>query len=279
MARGFKRKGFHPNGKKKVGKAPVTPKQSPVQQNLGPSSIKADGARPSGGNSSNVNLNSQSEPMVVVPKPVKPKPEQKRKSKGERKKLAAQKKVNKQKTKERRKAGRKQYSSTAGPQPYRSPNAGLDELNQIDPTRGKLGAIKGTASTLFNSGADYLGRDGNLKKAGIGVLQSSAVSAAGHGALAAAQGDDPWEAAKTGALRGAVVGAGYQGMKAATQLDKHQGYFNNLKHMGRNVYDVGRAHTVSGNSAIRKEGVSKPLENILRANQLNSMNRQKNKLQ
>lgn len=71
-----------------------------------------------------------------------------------------------------------------------------------------------------------------VKPALQGVVQSVAAHATLSGGLAALQGDDVWEAAKTGAFRGALMGTGYQSLKFATKANKET-VRGNLKHIAK----------------------------------------------
>lgn len=143
--------------------------------------------------------------------------------------------------------------------------------NQIDKLDQKKlnGGVKGIGQvgrTYLASGKNYFfdPKEGSsrLKKAGIGVLQSSAVSAAGHAGVAYVNGSDPWEAAKQGAVRGAMVGAGYQGLKGATRSDAGS-IWGNVKQINATTKDLYKATTVKGREQIRKEGASRSLSSLL----------------
>lgn len=140
-------------------------------------------------------------------------------------------------------------------------------LNAVDPKDGMFGAAFGTLGTMGRSAVGNLSQKGNLKKAGIGVVQSSAASAGVHGGLAALQGEDPWEAAKTGAIRGAMIGGGYQGLKAATHSNKGS-IWGNVKNMSATTQQTYRAHTTAGNTAMRQEKVSGSLKKVLLTNKM-----------
>ncbi|UOE58098.1 hypothetical protein [Cytobacillus oceanisediminis] len=139
----------------------------------------------------------------------------------------------------------------------------LDETLVYPRQLGRLGA---TGSTLLGSGAQYFSREGSIKSALKGTVASSAVSAGAHGGIAALQGEDPWEAAKTGALRGAMAGAGYHGLKGATWADAGS-IRGNLKAIGQGVKQTHMTHSVKGQLALRDKGISRQLEQIMRANQ------------
>ncbi|HDR4737019.1 TPA: hypothetical protein QCR36_004073 [Bacillus cereus] len=146
--------------------------------------------------------------------------------------------------------------------------AGSQEaLNGATPNNKFLGRIGASAKTLLGSGMENLRAEGNLRRAGIGAFQSSVTSAAVHGGIGYLQGDDPWEAAKTGAIRGAFAGAGYQGLKAATHANKGS-IRGNLKHIGSTTKQVYQAHTPAGNATMRQNGVSNQLKRVLEANQM-----------
>lgn len=141
-------------------------------------------------------------------------------------------------------------------------NGRLDGVEAKDTFFKSIGA---TGATLGRSMYKNLSEKGALKRAAIGTLQTSAVSAAASGGLAALNGDDPWEAAKTGAIRGALAGAGYQGLKAATHTTAGFGK-GGMKQIGRGLKDTYGAHTVSGQAAIRQNGqMSNQLKRILMA--------------
>ncbi|MGL4820581.1 MAG: hypothetical protein ACRC5C_11470 [Bacilli bacterium] len=116
-----------------------------------------------------------------------------------------------------------------------------------------------TVKTMGKGVADYLSEDpGGIAK---GVFKSAAISAAGHAGVAALEGRDPYEAAKTGAFRGAVAGAGYQAFKGATGV-RGQGMGNimgNIKQGSRNVKDVYNLHGTMGD-----QGVSPALRTLLK---------------
>lgn len=128
-----------------------------------------------------------------------------------------------------------------------------------------LGRLGTTAKTLINSASYNLAQEGNLKKAGIGIVQSSVAGAAFSGGMGYLQGDDPWEAAKTGAFRGALAGVGYQGFKAATHANAGS-IRGNIKQMSSTSRQVYKAHTVAGQEAIKKNGMSRQLKTVLEAN-------------
>ncbi|MES9681840.1 hypothetical protein ABWK22_02745 [Gottfriedia acidiceleris] len=140
-------------------------------------------------------------------------------------------------------------------------------FNNIDPNKGLIRRAGSTLGVLAGSAASNLRKSGNLKKAAIGTLQSSVASAGVSAGLAAVQGNDPWEAAKTGAVRGAMAGVGYQGLKAATHANKGS-IKGNLKHMASTSKQVYQAHTVKGNAAMRQNGVSPQLKRVLHNNQM-----------
>ena len=133
-----------------------------------------------------------------------------------------------------------------------------------------------TTKTLVGSAHGNLSNIENLKKAGKGTLQASAASTAAHGGLAALQGEDPWEAAKTGAFRGAIGGGMYQYAKAATgaksRLPGMKGIKDNFKQMGVGARDTYRAHNWNANIDMRESGnISPQLKTVLRQNQRNKM--------
>lgn len=131
---------------------------------------------------------------------------------------------------------------------------------------GGLRGIGTTGSTLF-SGAkkhflDPAEGAARRKSAYKGTFQAAAASAAGHAGIAALNGDDPWEAAKTGAVRGAKVGGGYQILKGATGANAGS-IWGNVKHINATTKDLYRATTVKGREQLRKEGVSGSLSTLL----------------
>jgi len=150
----------------------------------------------------------------------------------------------------------------------RRADEGIASLNTINPQERVLPRIGSTAKTLYGSARTNLGEPGSLKRAGIGVVQSSAASAAVSGGMAALQGNDPWEAAKSGAFKGAIGGVGYQGLKAATHAQTGS-IKGNLKHIASTTKQTYQAHTMAGNAAMRssKNGVSNQLKRVLDANQ------------
>ncbi|MGH1263317.1 hypothetical protein ACQVWE_13530 [Bacillus cereus] len=146
--------------------------------------------------------------------------------------------------------------------------AGSQEaLNGVTPNDKFLGRIGATAKTLFGSGMENLRAEGNLRRAGIGTFQTSVASAAVSGGIGYLQGDDPWEAAKTGAIRGAFAGAGYQGFKAATHANKGS-IKGNLKHIGSTTKQVYQAHTPAGHASLKQNGMSNQLRRVLEAKQM-----------
>jgi hypothetical protein len=159
-------------------------------------------------------------------------------------------------TRRRREAGRKMV------------NPILDSVPTYDGVLSRVGA---TAGTLTNSMFKSLSEKGALGKAFKGSVQASAFGAATQGTLSYLQGDDPWEGAKTGAIRGAMIGAGYQGLKAATHARSAgkgiTGMKSNMKQIGRGLKSTYSAHTVEGQAAIRQNGqMSNQLKRILMAN-------------
>jgi hypothetical protein len=142
--------------------------------------------------------------------------------------------------------------------------------------------IGATGKTLLNSGGEHFSQEGAVKKALQKTVTASAASAGGHMGLAAVQGEDVWEAAKTGAFRGAVVGGGYQGLKGVTRADASS-IRGNLKQIGsglnRTYKSTNQAnHASMAQRAEASGGVSKQLEKILRANQMNEVNKTANGL-
>lgn len=140
----------------------------------------------------------------------------------------------------------------------------LDELG-ID---GGFKGVGVTAKSLFTGAKNHfhdptLGAE-RRKAAFKGTFQAAAVSAGGHAGLALLSGDDPWEAAKTGAFRGALAGAGYQSLKGATGANT-ESIWGNMKHIGATTKDLYSATTIKGREQLRKEGMSNSLSNLLRA--------------
>ncbi|MEX3713538.1 hypothetical protein ABFV99_14135 [Cytobacillus horneckiae] len=142
-------------------------------------------------------------------------------------------------------------------------------LDKVSPRNNMIGAIGGTAQTLFGSLRTSMKEKGALKNAGMRTVQSAAVSAAGHGGLAYLQGEDPWEAVKTGAVRGAMAGAGYQSLKMATHSNKGS-IKGNMRSIGQGVKSTYQANTMRGNMALRQQtgGVSNQLKKVLEANDM-----------
>lgn len=150
---------------------------------------------------------------------------------------------------------------------FREGQRNVGSLKGVNTDRGLLSRVGATANTLYGSALQNLKTEGNLRRAGIGTLQSAAASAGVHGGLAFLQGEDPWEAAKTGAVRGAFAGAGYQGLKAATHA-KTGSIKGNLKHIASTTKQTYKAHTVAGNAAMKQGGVSNQLARVLQANEM-----------
>ncbi|MBG0967665.1 hypothetical protein [Bacillus sp. SRB3LM] len=142
-----------------------------------------------------------------------------------------------------------------------------EALKGVTPNDKFLGRIGATAKTLLGSGIEGFKQEGALRKAGIGAFQSSVTSAAVHGGIGYLQGDDPWEAAKTGAIRGAFAGAGYQGLKVATKANAGS-IKGNLKHIGSMTNQVYKAHTPAGHASLQKNGMSNQLRRVLEAKQM-----------
>lgn len=145
-------------------------------------------------------------------------------------------------------------------------------LDGASPQKGFLPTAAKTGKTLLGSMVNNLGEKGALKRAGIGAFQSAGVWGTASAGIAYLQGEDPWEAAKTGAVRGAMAGAGYQGLKAAAHANSTQkgikGVLDNTKQIGRGVRDTYSVHTPRGNAAMRQNGMSDQLKTIMRANEL-----------
>ncbi|MFE4029185.1 hypothetical protein ACFX4N_23810 [Priestia sp. YIM B13551] len=148
---------------------------------------------------------------------------------------------------------------------------GVSSLDGIKANEKLLPSIGATASTLFKSARTNLGAKGSMKSAAIGTFQASAASAAVSGGIAALQGNDPWEAAKTGFVRGAMAGGTYQGLKAATHANAGS-IKGNLKHIASTTKQTYQAHTMAGNAGMRQGGVSRQLEKVLKASQMNRQN-------
>lgn len=149
----------------------------------------------------------------------------------------------------------------------RDPNF-IENLNKMDERKlnGGLRGIGTTGSTLFSGAKKYfldpVEGAARRKSAYKGTFQAAATSAAGHAGIAALNGDDPWEAAKTGAVRGAKVGGGYQTLKGATGANAGS-IWGNVKHINATTKDLYRATTVKGREQLRKEGVSGSLSTLL----------------
>lgn len=144
-------------------------------------------------------------------------------------------------------------------------------LDGVEPSDKFLRRIGLTGTTLFRSAVGNLSAKGNLATAGKKVVQSATVGAASSAGLAYLQGDDPWQAAKGGAFKGALVGASYQGLKAATHTP--QAIFKGgATNIGRTVADTYKAHTSAGQAAFRQNGMSSQLQRVLQTNQSVRMN-------
>lgn len=100
------------------------------------------------------------------------------------------------------------------------------------------------------------------KSAYRGTFQAAAVSAAGHAGVAAINGDDPWEAAKTGFVRGAAAGGTYQSLKGVTGANA-KSVWGNMKHINTKTKELYSATTVKGRDQLRKEGASGALSTLL----------------
>ncbi|MGM2632315.1 hypothetical protein [Bacillus cereus group sp. Bce040] len=142
-----------------------------------------------------------------------------------------------------------------------------EALKGATPSNKFLDRIGATGKTLLGSGIEGLKQEGALRKAGIGTFQSAAASAAIHGGIGYLQGEDPWEAAKTGAVRGAFAGAGYHGLKAATKANAGS-IKGNLKHIGSTTKQVYQAHTPAGHASLQQNGMSNQLRRVLEAKQM-----------
>ncbi|WP_263117460.1 hypothetical protein [Bacillus subtilis] len=139
-------------------------------------------------------------------------------------------------------------------------------LNGVTVKNKFLGRMGSTGRTLANSAYSNLSEPGNLKNAGKRIVQTAALGAGSSAGIAYLQGDDPWQAAKTGAFRGAMAGAGYQGLKAATHTERSL-LKGGAKDIAKGVRDTFRAHTNTGNAALRQSGMSNQLKRVLEANQ------------
>lgn len=123
----------------------------------------------------------------------------------------------------------------------------------------------GAAKTTMRSGMQHFSDAGNRSEAYRGIAKSTAANATLSGGVAAIQGEDMWEGAKSGAMRGAMMGTGYMGMKGAmgTQAKFGKG---GMKEMGSTMKGTYAAHTAKGQSHFRDEGISKPLKSVLQNN-------------
>ena len=150
----------------------------------------------------------------------------------------------------------------------------LSKIN-LEGTRLQKGA--GVFKTANSSFLGNMRIKENRKMAGRGIVKSTAASAAAHGGLAYLQGEDPWEAAKTGAIRGALVGGGYQYAKAATgaksNLKGIKGIKDNLRQIGTGGRDIVRAHSITGNLDMKKDirNISPQLKRVLQQKERNEM--------
>lgn len=149
-----------------------------------------------------------------------------------------------------------------------------NDLSSINLDGGATKKTLRAAKTFNGSFLGHIKDEENLKTIGKRVLQSTAGSAAAHGGLAALQGDDPWEAAKTGALRGAFAGAGYQYLRAGAGVNSMQKGFKGFKENVGTVYKAGRdtlrAHSITGNRELRQK-MSPYLKQVLDQNARNEM--------
>src|SRR5699024_2488301 len=136
-----------------------------------------------------------------------------------------------------------------------NPNQTYESIDQIkarqngerlpDLTNGLIKTIGATAKTVLGSGIDHFSKEGNVKKAFKGVVKSTALNATVSGGMAAMQGEDPWDAAKSGAVRGAFLGTGYMGLKGSLASSKKLGK-GGTREMAGTLRDVYRSHTLSG---------------------------------
>lgn len=122
-----------------------------------------------------------------------------------------------------------------------------------------------TGKGIFRSGMRHFSSMDNVKTAAKGVVKSSAADGAIHAGIAAVTGDDPWEAAKSGAVQGAFLGAGYMGMKGALGVEKKFGR-GGMKQMGQHI---------AGRYNVNKEmsNISKPLQVKLQNDRFSEMAR------
>lgn len=145
-------------------------------------------------------------------------------------------------------------------------------LNKFDDAEldGGLRGAWTTVKSLGGGASDFyldpVEGAGRRKAAYKGTFQAAAVSAAGHAGVAVLNGDDPWEAAKTGAFRGALAGGGYQTLKGATGANTGS-MWGNMQHIGSTTKDMYRATTIKGRESIRagEEKMSRPLKKMLSA--------------
>lgn len=156
-----------------------------------------------------------------------------------------------------------------------NPNQSYESIEQIkarengerlpNMTNGLLRTIGATAKTVLGSGIDHFSKEGNVKNAFKGVVKSTALNATVSGGMAAMQGEDPWDAAKSGAVRGAFLGAGYMGLKGSLASSKKLGK-GGTREMASTVRDVYRSHTLEGQKQLRRDGLSRPLKQVLEQN-------------
>lgn len=142
-------------------------------------------------------------------------------------------------------------------------NLDVMDAKEIDGgVKGGWTTVKTLASGVKNHYLDPVEGAARRKSAYKGTFQAAATSAAGHAGLAFLNGDDPWEAAKTGAVRGAKVGGLHQALKGATGANTGS-MWGNVKHISATTKDMYHATTVKGREQLRKDGVSGSLKTLL----------------
>jgi hypothetical protein len=99
------------------------------------------------------------------------------------------------------------------------------------PQENMWGQTKATGSMMWDNFTTDVGKNGgNYASYLAGATMKGAVwGGAIGGTMSAAQGGDFWSGAKEGAFKGAAIGAGYKGMKAATKADDLGGILENGK--------------------------------------------------
>lgn len=138
-----------------------------------------------------------------------------------------------------------------------------------EPSKNMIGSIGATAKTVFNSGKAHFSQPGTIGTAGKGIAKSMGANAAISGGLAAVQGDDIWDAAKSGAVRGAAMGAGYMGAKGAMGTTAKFGK-GGMKDTARTMNQAYKSTTVAGQQAMRsgQSPMSNQLKKVLENNRM-----------